>query len=113
VTECGDAERLLSWRLRMAGATLVRGLMGLTFWRPRRIMITCAVAACVGALLAASVPVGLADIVIALGGVVQQVLFRLKHGRVWELRPDGSSERAPSIGWAVLIRHRRNSGRPS
>ena len=105
VTECGDAERPLGWRLRMASATLVRGLMGLPFWRPRRIMTTCGVAACIGALLVASVPVGLAAIVIALGRLVQPVLFRLKHGRVWELRPSGSSGRAPCIAWAVIVPH--------
>jgi hypothetical protein len=82
VIECGDAERPLGWRLRMAGATLVRGLMGLPFWRPRRIIT-----------------------MLALAGVVQPLLFRLKHGRVWELRPYGSSERAPCIGWAVIVPH--------
>jgi hypothetical protein len=88
----------------MAGATVVRGLMGIAFWRPRRIMAACAAVACVGVLFA-YVPAGLATLVVVLGAMAQPVLYRLKHGRVWELRPDGSSERAPCVGWAVIVPH--------
>jgi hypothetical protein len=61
--------------------------------------------ASVGVLLVDYLPAGLGALVIAVGAVAQPVLFRLKHGRVWELRYDGSAERARPIGWAVIVPH--------
>jgi hypothetical protein len=108
VTERGDTQRPLSWRLRLAAATLSRRLISFRNWRPHNILIFCAVAACVGVVLIDYLPAGLAALVIAVGAVAQPVLFRLKHGRVWELRPAGSGERARCIGWAVIIPHRND-----
>jgi hypothetical protein len=89
----------------MASATLVRGLTSLHTWRPRWIMIACGTAACVIVLLIISVPVGVVTLLIALGAAARPVLFRLKHGRVWELRPAGASERARCVAWAVIVPH--------
>ena len=108
VTERADTERSLAWRLRIAAATLVRGLMSLSVWRPRWIITACALTGCLAGLLILWFPVGLAAFLIALAAVAQPVLFRLKHGRVWELRAEGSHKRAPGIAWAVIVPHAKD-----
>jgi hypothetical protein len=106
VTERRDTERPLGWRLRIATATLFGGLISFRNWRPHSILAFCAVAACVGVLIVEYLPAGLAALVIAAGAVAQPVLFRLKHGRIWELRrADGSGERVRSMAWAVIVPH--------
>ena len=105
VIERGDTERPTGWRARTAVAVLVRSLLDMDQWQPRKILSAAAVVAGIGVLTVASWWIGLAAAFLTLLAIVRPVLTGLAHGRVWEVRSPGVPARGRATAWAVVVPH--------